>query len=97
MSKRSCEYKNSQTPGKKNRSVWKRRKKAPEKSPDPQQYERSKAFIQRLQPQEVLGTGALWYGDGSGFGLTPSMPYAWQPMGSVLTLPTSTHRRRLNV
>ena len=25
------------------------------------------------------------------------MPYAWQPRGSVLAIPTSTHRRRLNV
>jgi hypothetical protein len=38
---------NPQTPGKKNRSVWKRITKAPEKSPESQQYERSKAFLQQ--------------------------------------------------
>jgi hypothetical protein len=29
--------------------------------------------------------------------LTPYIPYAWQPIGSVIAVPTSTHRRRLNV
>jgi hypothetical protein len=33
----------------------------------------------------------------TGFCLTPYIPYAWQPMGSVIAMPTSTHRRRLNV
>jgi DDE superfamily endonuclease len=39
----------------------------------------------------------VWYFDGSGFGVTPSIPYAWQPMGSVIEVPTSTHNRRRNV
>jgi len=29
--------------------------------------------------------------------LTPYIPYAWQPIGSVIKIPTSTHGRRLNV
>lgn len=29
--------------------------------------------------------------------MTPYIPYAWQPIGSVIEIPTSTHRRRLNV
>jgi transposase len=39
----------------------------------------------------------VWYFDASGFCLTPSIPYAWQPLGSVMEVPTSTHNRRLNV
>src|SRR5215813_2615769 len=39
----------------------------------------------------------LWYFDGTGFCLTPYIPYAWQPIGSVIEIPTSTHSRRLNV
>jgi transposase len=35
--------------------------------------------------------------DTTGFCLTPYIPYAWQPIGSVIDIPTSTHRRRLNV
>jgi hypothetical protein len=50
-----------------------------------------------LQGQESRGICALWYFAVSGFCLTPSIPYAWQPMGSVMEIPTSTHRRRLNV
>jgi transposase len=29
--------------------------------------------------------------------LTPGIPYAWQPVGAVIEVPTATHRRRLNV
>jgi hypothetical protein len=39
----------------------------------------------------------VWYFDASGFCLTPSIPYAWQPLGSVIEVPTSTHNKRLNV
>jgi DDE superfamily endonuclease len=44
-----------------------------------------------------MGTCELWYFDGTGFCLTPYIPYAWQPIGSVIDIPASTHRRRLNV
>jgi hypothetical protein len=69
----------------------------PEKSPTPQQYERSKALIQRLQDRESSGMCELWYFDVTGFCLTPYIPYAWQPIGKVIEIPTSTHRHRLNV
>ena len=39
----------------------------------------------------------MWYFDASGFCLTPYIPYAWQPIGTVITVPTSMHNRRLNV
>jgi hypothetical protein len=29
--------------------------------------------------------------------LTPYIPYAWQPVGSTIAIPTATHRHRLNV
>lgn len=77
--------------------IWKRIKKSPEKHPDPQQYERSKALIARLQVCEAKGECDLWYFDGAGFCLTPCVPYAWQPRGSVIEIPTSMHNRRLNV
>ena len=54
-------------------------------------------LIQRLQDQESRGISELWYFDVSGFCLTPYIPYAWQPIGSVIEIPTSTHHRRLNV
>jgi len=39
----------------------------------------------------------VWYFDASGFCLTPSIPYAWQPIGSVIEVPTSSHNKRINV
>jgi transposase len=77
--------------------VWKRIKHTPGKSPDPAQYERSKTLINRLHDRERLGECDVWYFDASGFCLTPSIPYAWQPLGSVIEVPTSAHNKRLNV
>jgi DDE superfamily endonuclease len=50
-----------------------------------------------LQDQEARGICDLRYFDVSGFCLTPYIPYAWQPIGSVIEMPTATHRHRLNV
>jgi hypothetical protein len=33
----------------------------------------------------------------AGFCLTPCVPYAWQPIGEVIAVPTSSHGRRVNV
>ena len=60
-------------------------------------YERSKALISQLHTRERHGECDVWYFDASGFCLTPSIPYAWQLIGSVIEVPTSTHNRRLNV
>jgi hypothetical protein len=54
-------------------------------------------LIQQLQQREAAGECDLWYFDGAGFCLTPCVPYAWQPIGEVITVPTSSHGRRLNV
>jgi len=91
------QHENDQTSAKKNRYVWKRIKHAPEKAPDPAQYERSKTLIHRLHDRERRGECDVWYFDASGFCLTPSIPYAWQPLGAVIEVPTSTHNKRLNV
>jgi transposase len=82
---------------KKSRYIGKRMRKAPVKSPAPQQYERGKDFIHRLQQREAAGECDLWYFDVPGFCLTPCLPYAWQPIGTVIEVPTSSHNRRLNV
>ena len=81
----------------KKRHIWKRSKKSPAKSPEPQKYSRSQEMIARLQARASQGDCDLWYFDGAGFCLEPSLPYAWQPIGSTLTVPTSSHSRRLNV
>jgi transposase len=82
---------------KKSRYVWKRSRKSPAKFPDPQKYERSKEGIHRLQQREAAGECALWYFDVTGFCFTPCVPYAWQPRGKVIEIPTSSHNQRVNV
>jgi transposase len=77
--------------------IWKRIKKSPAKSPEPQKYSRSQEMIARLQARESQGECDLWYFDGAGFCLEPYLPYAWQPIGTSIEVPTSSHSRRLNV
>jgi transposase len=77
--------------------IWKRIKKAPAQSPAPQKYSRSQEMIARLQARESQGECDLWYFDGAGFCLEPSLPYAWQPRGAAIEVPTASHSRRLNV
>ena len=77
--------------------LWKRIKKAPAQSPEPHQYRRSPEMIARLQARESPGECDLWYFDGAGFCLEPYLPYAWQPIGTSIEVPTSSHSRRLNV
>jgi transposase len=76
---------------------WKRIKKSPAKSPEPHKYSRSQEMIARLQARESRGECDLWYFDGAGFCLEPYLPYAWQPIGTSIEVPTSSHSRRLNV
>ena len=76
---------------------WKRLKKSPAQPPEPQQYSRKQEMIARLQARESHGECALWYFDGAGFCLEPYLPYAWQPIGTSIEVPTSSHNRRLNV
>src|SRR5499426_182187 len=77
--------------------IWKRIKKSPAKAPEPQKYSRSQAMIARLQARESQGECDLWYFDGAGFCLEPYLPYAWQPIGTSIEVPTASHSRRLNV
>lgn len=76
---------------------WKRSKKAPAKAPAPQQYRRSQEMIARWPARDSHGECALWYFDGAGFCFEPSLPYAWQPIGASIAVPTASHGRRLHV
>ena len=54
-------------------------------------------MISQLHTRERHGECDVWYFDASGFCLTPSIPYAWQLIGSVIEVPTAAQNRRLNV
>src|SRR5215813_7541963 len=77
--------------------IWKRLKKSPAKPPEPHQYRRSQAMMARVQARASQGAGDLWDFDGAGFCLEPYLPYAWQPIGPSLEVPTASHSRRLKV
>src|SRR6266498_1393216 len=51
----------------------------------------------QLQQREAIGECDLWYFDGTGFCLTPCIPYAWQPIGHTIEIPASGHSQRVNV
>ena len=53
--------------------------------------------MNQLQQREASGECDLWYFDGTGFCLTPCIPYAWQPIGHTIEIPTSSHSQRVNV
>jgi transposase len=81
----------------KHRSVWKRLRNTPAKSPQPAQYQRAPARIADLQARERAGACELWDFDASGCCLAPCIPYAWQPLGHTLALPQSSPNQRLTV
>ena len=54
-------------------------------------------MIATLQTREDRGECDLWYFDGAGFCLTPCVPYAWQPIGDNIEVPSASHGQRLNV
>lgn len=52
--------------------------------------------MEKLQEAAARGLVELFYFDESGFTLTPAVPYAWQPVGQTLSLPSASGQR-LNV
>lgn len=59
-------------------------------------FRQAQAEIELLKAQEEAGEIDLAYFDESGFSLIPVVPYAWQPTGQTLEIP-SVYSRRLNV
>jgi hypothetical protein len=55
-----------------------------------------KRELKELQQETLLGKHDLCYFDEAGFSLTPSVPYAWQPIGERLEIPSSKSKQ-LNV
>ena len=76
---------------------WKRMRKNLSKKPDEELYQHKKKLIEKVKKNaEEYGAIDLVYFDESGFSLVPSVPYAWQPIGQTLGIP-STRSERLTV
>src|SRR4029453_7308465 len=72
---------------------WKRVSKSLKSLRDPEAFERCKRALEALQKQEANGKICLYYFDEAGFGLDPTIPYAWQEAGEVIELPTMKYGR----
>ena len=76
--------------------VWKRVRKSLKSKRDPEEFEAMRKQIEALVEQELKGEIDLYFFDESGFTLVPYIPYAWQPIGEQIEIPSS-HSKRLNV
>jgi len=63
---------------------------------DPDAFAREQENQKALQAMADAGLIDLYHFDESGFATVPSVPYAWQPVGTSLELP-SFKSKRLNV
>ncbi len=75
---------------------WKRVRKSLKSSRDEDSFNRVLKILEALTLQAQKGRIDLYYFDESGFSLTPSVPYAWQPIGETVAIP-SQRSQQLNV
>ena len=78
------------------RMSWHRFRRGLGRRPNPQEYARKQVALAILKRLEELGHIALYYMDETGFSLTPTIPYGWQPIGETEAIPT-TRSRQLNI
>ncbi len=77
--------------------TFRRARRVPEKVVCPKHKQRVQKALLHLHRLEEAGKCNVFYGDESGFCLSPVVPYLWQPKGKTLGLPAKAHSRRLNV
>jgi transposase len=75
---------------------WKRVRKSLKSKRNPDLFEQSQQQLISLIEQSQNGAIDLFYFDESGFTLEPCVPYAWQPLGETIEVPSSKSKR-LNV
>ncbi len=76
---------------------WKRCRRCVPKKPSPKVFADEKELQQKLNSEEAQKQGIeVYYCDEAGFSLTPSVPYAWQPVEDTIRIPSSGSKR-LNV
>jgi transposase len=74
----------------------KRIRKSLKSKRDNEEFEAASESIQELRRQHEDGEIEVWYFDETGFDLQPTVPYAWQPNGEIIEVP-SERSTRLNV
>jgi transposase len=78
------------------RMGWRRIRRRPGRSPDPEDYAQKVKELEELRQQELRGEIEIRYVDETGFCLTPYVPYAWQEVGEKIEV-KSQRSQRLNV
>jgi transposase len=76
--------------------TWKRVRKSLKSKLHSEEFEAAQLELKELTKQHEDGEIELWFFDESGFDLKPSVPYAWQPIGETIEVP-SQKSTRLNV
>lgn len=76
--------------------TWKRIRKSLKNKRDDEEFEAALESTQELRRQHQNGEIEVWYFDETGFDLQPTVPYAWQPNGEIIEVP-SERSKRLNV
>lgn len=75
---------------------WKRFRKRVAGKPNPVEHEQKKDLLKKLLLVEHHGLIDLYFTDESGFSLTPSIPYGWQPTGKQRAIRSSS-TKALNI
>ncbi len=75
---------------------WKRVRKSLKSKRNADLFKQSQQQLMSLIEQSQKGEIDLFYFDESGFTLEPCVPYAWQPIGETIEVPSSKSKR-LNV
>ena len=75
---------------------WKRARRSHKSRRDEVLFRQAQAEIEGLKALEDGGEIDLVFFDEAGFSLIPLVPYAWQPVGETLEIP-SAYSRRVNV
>jgi transposase len=73
--------------------TWKRMRKSLKDKRDETKFRKGQVEVQRLEALHDLGEIDLFFCDESGFSLTPTVPYGWQPVGATIELPSSRSPR----
>ncbi|NJL58490.1 MAG: IS630 family transposase [Desulfobacteraceae bacterium] len=68
---------------------WKRVRKTVRKERDPEKYGKSLKEIEKYEEQQKAGIADLYFSDQSGFSSGSFVPYAYQPVGETLGIPSS--------
>ena len=74
------------------RRRWKRIRKSLKNRRNEKKFRRIQERIRELEQPRVSGETDVWYSDSAGFNMIPSVPYAWQPKGEHIEVPTSKSR-----